>query len=200
MQARYYDPVIGRFYSYDPVDTLGHMQRGNSVHGFGRYTYANNNPYKYTDPDGKAACAGVCIAAAVVATKCAGSAGCRAVVKEVVKVVAKNVGKIAGAITAVNVTSGIKDMTENKTEMDAVRENAEQQYQDGNIEGMLGSEQEALGIEAKQRSSAIGGSTEAGKGLSPQPSSLGKHPTIDKVQSVKDGIDTVEAVKDKVVE
>ena len=53
MQARYYDPVIGRFYSNDPVDYLGHMQRGNPVHGFGRYTYANNNPYKYTDPDGE---------------------------------------------------------------------------------------------------------------------------------------------------
>lgn len=53
MQARYYDPVIGRFYSNDPVDALGHMQRGNPLHGFGRYTYANNNPYKYTDPNGE---------------------------------------------------------------------------------------------------------------------------------------------------
>ena len=54
MQARYYDPVIGRFYSNDPVDALGHMQRGNNIaHGFNRYAYANNNPYKYTDPDGK---------------------------------------------------------------------------------------------------------------------------------------------------
>jgi RHS repeat-associated protein len=54
MQARYYDPVIGRFYSNDPVDFMGHIQRGNSAaHGFGRYTYANNNPYKYTDPDGE---------------------------------------------------------------------------------------------------------------------------------------------------
>ena len=52
MQARYYDPVIGRFYSNDPVDALGHMQRGNPVHGFNRYAYANNNPYKYTDPTG----------------------------------------------------------------------------------------------------------------------------------------------------
>jgi hypothetical protein len=30
------------------------MQRGNSIdHGFNRYAYANNNPYKYTDPDGE---------------------------------------------------------------------------------------------------------------------------------------------------
>ena len=44
MQARYYDPVIGRFYSNDPVGFT-------NVHTFNRY--ANNNPYKYTDPDGK---------------------------------------------------------------------------------------------------------------------------------------------------
>ncbi|WP_246029051.1 RHS repeat-associated core domain-containing protein [Parashewanella tropica] len=54
MQARYYDPLIGRFYSNDPVDTLGHLHRGNNpAHGFNRYAYANNNPYKYTDPDGE---------------------------------------------------------------------------------------------------------------------------------------------------
>jgi RHS repeat-associated protein len=53
MQARYYDPVIGRFYSNDPVDVLGHIGHGNLVHGFNRYTYANNNPYKYVDPDGE---------------------------------------------------------------------------------------------------------------------------------------------------
>ncbi|SUI78361.1 RHS repeat-associated core domain-containing protein [Shewanella baltica] len=53
MQARYYDPLIGRFYSNDPVDALGHIGRDNPVHGFNRYAYANNNPYKYTDPDGE---------------------------------------------------------------------------------------------------------------------------------------------------
>jgi RHS repeat-associated protein len=52
MQARYYDPVIGRFYSNDPLGALSHLQKGN-VHGFGRYTYGNNNPYRFTDPDGK---------------------------------------------------------------------------------------------------------------------------------------------------
>ena len=48
MQARYYDPVIGRFYSNDPVGFKG-------VHSFNRYAYANNNPYKFVDPDGKQA-------------------------------------------------------------------------------------------------------------------------------------------------
>jgi RHS repeat-associated protein len=46
MQARYYDPVIGRFYSNDPVGFK-------NVHNFNRYTYAANNPYKYVDPDGQ---------------------------------------------------------------------------------------------------------------------------------------------------
>lgn len=53
MQARYYDPVIGRFYSNDPADMLEHVRKNNIVHGFNRYTYANNNPYKFTDPDGR---------------------------------------------------------------------------------------------------------------------------------------------------
>jgi uncharacterized protein RhaS with RHS repeats len=46
MKARYYYPVIGRFYSNDPVGFR-------DVHSFNRYAYANNNPYKYIDPDGK---------------------------------------------------------------------------------------------------------------------------------------------------
>ncbi len=47
MQARYYDPVIGRFYSNDPVGFTG------EVDTFNRYSYVGNNPYKYTDPDGR---------------------------------------------------------------------------------------------------------------------------------------------------
>ncbi|WP_240517155.1 RHS repeat domain-containing protein [Shewanella algae] len=46
MQARYYDPLIGRFYANDPVGFR-------DVHSFNRYAYGNNNPYKYVDPDGK---------------------------------------------------------------------------------------------------------------------------------------------------
>lgn len=49
MQARYYDPVVGRFYGVDPVK----YTFKNPVMSFNRYLYANNNPYKYTDPDGK---------------------------------------------------------------------------------------------------------------------------------------------------
>ncbi|OCQ18327.1 hypothetical protein A7985_24265 [Pseudoalteromonas luteoviolacea] len=47
MQARYYDPVIGRFYSNDPVGFTG------DITTFNRYSYVGNNPYKYTDPTGE---------------------------------------------------------------------------------------------------------------------------------------------------
>ena len=47
MQARYYDPVIGRFYSNDPVGFTG------DITTFNRYSYVGNNPYKYTDPNGQ---------------------------------------------------------------------------------------------------------------------------------------------------
>ena len=61
MQARYYDPVIGRFYSNDPVDAVAHLSNEEGIRGFNRYSYAVNNPYKYTDPDGKAICGGICV-------------------------------------------------------------------------------------------------------------------------------------------
>ena len=48
--ARYYSPRLGRFVGIDPkaVDPA-------DLHGFNRYAYANNNPYKFVDPDGRAA-------------------------------------------------------------------------------------------------------------------------------------------------
>jgi RHS repeat-associated protein len=49
MQQRYYDPVAGRFLSIDPVVT-----DVNTGYSFNRYAYANNNPYSYIDPDGRA--------------------------------------------------------------------------------------------------------------------------------------------------
>jgi len=52
MQQRYYDPLVGRFLSVDPVAT-------DSKNGwnFNRYNYAANNPYRFTDPDGRNSCA-----------------------------------------------------------------------------------------------------------------------------------------------
>lgn len=52
MQQRYYDPLAGRFLSVDPVTT----DTKTSGH-FNRYSYAENNPHRYVDPDGRASCA-----------------------------------------------------------------------------------------------------------------------------------------------
>lgn len=49
MQQRYFDPVIGRFMSNDPVGFTSE----NPVMSFNRYIYVNNNPYKYKDSDGE---------------------------------------------------------------------------------------------------------------------------------------------------
>lgn len=49
MQQRYYDPQIGRMLSVDPVTAYG---SGDMRH-FNVYAYAYNNPYKFTDPDGR---------------------------------------------------------------------------------------------------------------------------------------------------
>jgi RHS repeat-associated protein len=49
MQQRYYDPMIGRFLSVDPITALSN---GDMRH-FARYAYAFNNPYSFVDPDGR---------------------------------------------------------------------------------------------------------------------------------------------------
>jgi uncharacterized protein RhaS with RHS repeats len=50
MQQRYYDPQIGRFLNTDPAST-----DPNTGATLDRYTYASNNPYRFTDPDGREA-------------------------------------------------------------------------------------------------------------------------------------------------
>lgn len=47
--ARWYDPEAGRFMAMDPVG----WQEDNPFHSFNRFAYANNNPYKFVDPDGE---------------------------------------------------------------------------------------------------------------------------------------------------
>jgi RHS repeat-associated protein len=49
MQARYFDPVTGRFLSTDPIP----YDEG-GIYGFNRYAYGSNNPVYNTDPTGKA--------------------------------------------------------------------------------------------------------------------------------------------------
>lgn len=47
MNARVYDPLLGRFISPDPF-----IENAGSLQEFNRYTYVNNNPLAYTDPTG----------------------------------------------------------------------------------------------------------------------------------------------------
>jgi len=53
MQARYYDPTLGRFLSVDPLGSSA-----GDTFSFARYTYANLNPVANIDPNGQAACPG----------------------------------------------------------------------------------------------------------------------------------------------
>jgi len=48
MNARLYDPIIGRFFSPDK-----YVFNSSFTQDFNRYTYARNNPLMYTDPDGE---------------------------------------------------------------------------------------------------------------------------------------------------
>ena len=48
--ARWYDPQLGRFMGVDPKG----FDEAN-VHSFNQYAYANNNPYRFVDPDGRQA-------------------------------------------------------------------------------------------------------------------------------------------------
>ena len=47
MGARYYHPALGRFMGVDPAEI-----DLDNVHSPNRYAYANNNPYRFVDPDG----------------------------------------------------------------------------------------------------------------------------------------------------
>jgi len=47
MGGRYYNPQIGRFLSVDPKEA-----DPGDLHSLNRYAYANNNPYRFVDPDG----------------------------------------------------------------------------------------------------------------------------------------------------
>jgi RHS repeat-associated protein len=48
MQARYYDPVVGRFLSIDPD-----VPKAANTFNFNRYEYVNNNPIMGVDPTGR---------------------------------------------------------------------------------------------------------------------------------------------------
>lgn len=89
MQARYQDPVTGRFLSVDPES----ISSGN-VSSFNRYSYAVNNPYTHTDPSGRCV-EDLCIGESIVL--CAATP-CGAVVAAAVA----EIGAITVAAFAIN--------------------------------------------------------------------------------------------------
>jgi RHS repeat-associated protein len=60
MNARLYDPLLGRMLSPD-----NYVQSPDNIQSFNRYSYAWNNPLKYTDPDGEFVVAAVVIGAVI---------------------------------------------------------------------------------------------------------------------------------------
>ena len=50
-KAHFYDPALGRFLQPDPV-----VPEPGNLRAWNRYAYVTNNPLKYTDPSGYAAC------------------------------------------------------------------------------------------------------------------------------------------------
>ena len=52
MQQRYYDSATGLFLSSDPLRPKPSAGQGSN---FNRYRYADSNPYKHVDPDGRCA-------------------------------------------------------------------------------------------------------------------------------------------------
>lgn len=61
MNARLYDPVLGRFLSPDP-----YVQMPDFSQSFNRYAYAHNNPLKFTDPSGETPLLAAIILGAVI--------------------------------------------------------------------------------------------------------------------------------------
>lgn len=72
MQARYYDPILGRFLSIDPVTF---MQSGSPAQ-FNRYAYKFNDPVNLIDPDGQNLAIDKRVAAgAAIGQNCSGPCG-----------------------------------------------------------------------------------------------------------------------------
>ena len=104
MQQRYYDPMIGLFLSVDPVTA-----HSSPVGQFNRYRYADSNPYRFTDPDGRCAratgsmiCGGAAGIAAMATTAKAIPTGARAETKTLSGVPAKTTSDDRQVVGSVN--------------------------------------------------------------------------------------------------
>ncbi|MBK0014069.1 RHS repeat-associated core domain-containing protein [Stenotrophomonas sp. S41] len=109
MQQRYYDPSIGSFLSTDPVTLYGSGVIGQ----FSRYSYAYNNPYRFSDPDGRCPW---CVGAGIgIGLELARQVVTGEIQDTSLRGIAGNVGKalIAGAAgaTGSGISSGVARLT-----------------------------------------------------------------------------------------
>lgn len=119
MQQRYYDPLCGCFLSVDPVTayTNGDMRF------FNRYVYAFNNPYRFTDPDGRQSWSntGTANSWPAVQQACGGSNSCeQEVAGNLAKTEAGMLSVAAGAGTAqgilrIFVQRGVREQVRQET-------------------------------------------------------------------------------------
>lgn len=70
MNARLYDPAVGRFLSPDP-----YIQSPDFTQNFNRYSYCLNNPLKYTDPNGEFIVTALVIGGAILGAYLGGLSG-----------------------------------------------------------------------------------------------------------------------------
>jgi len=102
MQQRYYDPTCGCFLSADPVTAYS---KGD-MRFFNRYAYAFNNPYRFTDPDGRQSWSntGTANAWPAVQQACGGSNSCE---QEVAGDLAKSEAEMASATGGAGLARGL---------------------------------------------------------------------------------------------
>jgi RHS repeat-associated protein len=91
--ARWYEPELGRFLSVDPVQF-----REDNIFSFNRYAYANNNPYKYTDPDGRVPVIVTAVVGAVSGAVAGGLGAAAMGGGDVSKVVGAGMGALVGGV------------------------------------------------------------------------------------------------------
>ncbi|MEL7130725.1 MAG: RHS repeat-associated core domain-containing protein, partial [Pseudomonadota bacterium] len=104
MQARYYDPVIGRFLSPDPVG----FAEGGVAH-FNAYAYTANDPVNNIDPDGR-----LPIAIPIIVAACSANPGCRGAAGAVAG------ATVGGGASAINqATDGVDGFDVSRVAIDA---------------------------------------------------------------------------------